>query len=84
MPGSDERDRQDDLDATTESVRDDAKRVMEIEEQKQDLDAGDPRVDALSSEAEHLASQIQHKTRIERQITDGDPDEGSDPAERPN
>jgi hypothetical protein len=84
MPRSEDSDRQDDLDATAESLLEDAKRVTEIEEQKQDLDVGDPRVDALSIEAEHLAGQIQHKSRIERQISDGDPGEGSDPAERAN
>jgi hypothetical protein len=84
MPRSDEGDRQDDLDATAESLREDAQRITEIEEQKQDLDVGDPRVDALSTEAERLAGQIQHKSRIERQISDGDPADGPDPGGRAN
>jgi hypothetical protein len=84
MQRSDDRDRQDDLDATAESLRDDAKRITEIEEHKQDLDVGDPRVDALSNEAEHLAGQIQHKSRIQRQISDGDSADGPDPEERAN
>jgi hypothetical protein len=84
MPRSDDSDRQDDLDATAESLREDAKRISDIEERKQDLDVGDPRVDALSNEAERLAGQIQHKSRIERQISDGDPVDGPDPEGRPN
>lgn len=84
MPSADQSDRQDDLDATAESLLEDAQRLTEIEEQKQDLDVGDPRVDVLSIEAERLAGQIQHKSRIERQISDGDPDDGSNAAERAN
>lgn len=84
MPRPDDSERQDDLDATAESLREDAERMTEIEGQKQDLDVGDPRVDALSNEAERLAGQIKDKSRIERQISDGDPTDGSDPAEPVN
>ena len=84
MPRADDDERQEDLDATAESLREDAERIMNIEEQKQDLKVGDPRVDALANEAEHLAGQIQQKSRIQRQISDGDPGEGSPPAERVN
>jgi hypothetical protein len=84
MPRSDKDDRQDDLDATAESLREDAKRVVDIEEEKQGLDVGDPRVDALSSEAERLAGEIQHKSRVERAISDGDRIDGPEPGGRAN
>lgn len=82
MPGSEERKRQEDLDATAESLRDDAKQVVEIEERKKDLEVGDPRVDALARDAERLADQIQRKSRIQRELGEGS--DGSDPGGRPN
>jgi hypothetical protein len=70
MAPSDKEERQDDLAATAESLHEDALRVAEIETEKQELDVDDPRVDALSSEAEHIAGQIQHKSRIERDLAE--------------
>lgn len=84
MSGSDERDRQEDLNATAESLRDDAQRVVEIEDRKQGLEVGDPRVDTLSREAERLAGQIQDKSRIQREISRDEPADGSDAGERAN
>ena len=84
MLGSDERDRQEDLNATAESLRDDAQRVVEIEDRKQGLEVGDPRVDTLSREAERLAGQIQDKSRIQREISRDEPADGSDAGERAN
>jgi hypothetical protein len=69
MPHPDEE-RREDLAATSESLQDDAERVVDIEHEKQDLDAADPRVDTLSVEAELLAGQIQQKSRIERELAD--------------
>lgn len=70
MPHPDDE-RRDDLAATSESLQDDAERVVDIEHEKQELDAGDPRVDTLSNEAERLAGQIQEKSRIERELAHG-------------
>ena len=48
----------------------DAERLVKIEQAKQDLDAADPEVDALSIEAEKLALQIEQKSRMERDLAD--------------
>jgi len=60
----------DDLAATSDSVREDARQVVEIEEEKRDLPAGDPRLTTLSREAERLAGQVEQKSRIERDLAD--------------
>jgi hypothetical protein len=64
----DDEERQEDFSATAESLRQDARRVAEIEEVKQRLDIDDPRVDALSHEAERIAGDVQRKSRIERDL----------------
>ena len=63
-----EDERRDDLAATSEALEDDAERLVDIEQEKQALDGADPRVDALSLEAERLAAGIQEKSRVEREI----------------
>jgi hypothetical protein len=63
-----DEERQEDFSATAESLREDAERVAEIEEQKQGLDIEDPRLDALSHEAERIAGDLQRKSRIERDL----------------
>jgi hypothetical protein len=68
MNPRDEDERREDLTATSTSLRDDAKRVQDIEEEKQGLDPDDPRVDALSHEAERIAADIADKSRIEREL----------------
>ncbi len=70
MPNPEGEERREDLAATSESVEDDAERLVEIEHEKQGLDPADPRVDTLSIEAERLAGQIQQKSRLERQLAD--------------
>lgn len=65
---ADDDERRDDLTATSESLQGDAERLMDIENEKQALDAADPRVDVLSIEAERIAGQIQQKSRIERHL----------------
>ena len=62
--------RREDLAATSDSLREDAKRVVEVEEEKQHLDAGDPRLTALSREAERVAGRVQEKSRIERELAE--------------
>jgi hypothetical protein len=75
--------RRDDLSATSESLQSDAERLLEIENEKQALDGADPRVDALSIEAERIAAHIQDKSRVERNLADG-LTEGDDLSRRPN
>jgi hypothetical protein len=67
----DDQKRQEDLSATAESLRDDAQRVAEIEDAKQQLDIDDPRLDALSHEAERVAGDLQRKSRLERALAAG-------------
>lgn len=64
----DKQKRQEDLSATAESLQEDAQRVVEIEDAKKDLDIDDPRLDALSHEAERLAGDVQRKSRLERAL----------------
>ncbi len=78
MAGADV-DRREDFAATSESLKVDAERLVDVEQEKQALDAGDPRVDTLSLEAEHLAVQIQHKSRVERDLAKGIPEDGESP-----
>ena len=70
MPRADDEVLREDLAATSESLINDAKRLVKIEEAKQDLDAADPEVDDLSIAAERLALQIEKKSRMERDLAD--------------
>ena len=70
MPESSERERREDLAATSDSLQEDARRVAEIEDEKQDLDPEDPRLDELSSQAERIAGDIERKSRIERALSE--------------
>jgi hypothetical protein len=63
-------DAEEDLRATSESIGDDAARLKALEEEKATLDADDPRLPALSREAEHLAQGMAAKTTVERVLTD--------------
>ncbi len=83
MTRADDAERQEDLAATAESISADARRVIDIEAEKQELDIDDPRLDKLSHEAERLAGLIQRKSRIERQIA-GIDDGGQAKPERSN
>jgi hypothetical protein len=76
---ADDDERRDDLAATSESLQGDAERLVDIEREKQALDAADPRVDVLSIEAERVAGQIQQKSRIERDLADDVPEDGKPP-----
>jgi len=68
MPLPDDAQLREDFAATSESVQDDAERLVAIENEKQGLDPADPRVDTLSIEAELLAGRIQRESRIEREL----------------
>jgi len=70
-PADDDRDtRNQDLRATTESIQSDAARLAEIEQAKGEMEAADPEVDRLSSEAVELSNGIAAKTRAERELSE--------------
>ena len=57
-----------DLRATSDSIRADARRLEAVEAQKEGLEPEDPETDRLSSEAVELAERITHQAKAERQI----------------
>ena len=57
-----------DLQATEDSIRSDLARLATVEASKRALPPDDPEVDALSDEAVQLAEGIAHKTRAEREL----------------
>ncbi len=59
-----------DFRATTESIRRDAEQVVALEEQKQELDPGDPRVDHLSAQVERITAGLQDKVAAERELAE--------------
>jgi hypothetical protein len=65
-----ESDLEGDLRATAEDIAADAAQIKELEEEKVELDAEDPRVQELSAKSERLARQLVPKTIAEREITD--------------
>jgi hypothetical protein len=81
MPDADEQERREDLAATSESLQNDAERIVDIEDEKQKLDLDDPRVTTLSKEAERLSLGVVQKSRVERDLSEGD---GDGPPERSN
>ena len=81
MPGPDEEKRREDLTATAESLKHDARRLFEIEDEKEHLDIDDPKLDELSKQAEQLAGDVQRKSRVERALSDEGPTEPDEPGE---
>jgi hypothetical protein len=59
-----------DLKATSDSIRTDLSRLAAIEDEKSTLDGEDPTVDRLSDEAVRLADRISRETRAERQLSE--------------
>ena len=70
MTKPDDDERMDDLAATSESLREDARNIAEIEEEKQHLRAGDPRLTSLSRRAERIAGEVQQQSRVERDLAE--------------
>ena len=81
MPARSEDQRREDLDATSDSLKSDARRLFDIEDTKEHLDIDDPKLDELSKQAELLARDIQQKSRIERALADEGPTEPDEPGE---
>lgn len=84
MSERDDDQRRQDLAATSESVEIDARRIAQIEDEKQDLDIDDPRLDELSRKAEQLAGEVQRKSRVERALSEEGPTEPDGPPPRAN
>ena len=61
---------QQDLKATSDSIRHDAERLAQLEERKSELDPGDPRVDQLSRDVETLIGDIADKGKAERELAE--------------
>jgi hypothetical protein len=84
MSDRDEDRRREDLTATSESLKEDSRRLFDIEDEKQELDIDDPRLDELSSQAEQLAGEVQRKSRVERALSEEGPTEPDGPPPRSN
>ncbi len=69
-PGADEPAAEQDLRATGDEIRQDLRRLGAVENEKQSLDAEDPRVGELSRDAVAIADRIARETRAERQLSD--------------
>ena len=57
-----------DLRATSDSIRQDAAQVDDIEREKAGLDADDPRIDTLSRQVEHVIERMQVKAAAETEL----------------
>ncbi len=58
----------DDLKATADAAAEDARRLMELEQEKGQLAADDPRLTTLSEEARVLGERLAQVTDIEHQL----------------
>ncbi len=65
----DRRAKEQDLRATSDSIRTDADRLDTIEQSKSGLKPNDPALRRLSSEAANLGEELAQKTRAEEQLT---------------
>ena len=68
-PPADRAAAEQDLKATADSIRADAGRLMDLEDDKLALDSGDPAVGRLSDDAVDLAKRIVRQTTAERQLS---------------
>lgn len=66
---NDRQDTEQDLQATSESIKADARRLLEIEHAKTELEPTDPKVDALSDQAVVIAKRTLDKTLVERELS---------------
>lgn len=61
---------QEDFLATVESIAQDARDLEQIEREKAELDAADPKVRSLSARAEALADELHHKTLAQQELAE--------------
>ena len=59
-----------DLRSTEDSIRHDADRLKDLEDEKAATDPDDPQIRQLSEEAEHVAARLHDKTTAERELTE--------------
>ena len=64
-----------DLKATSENIKADAQRLLEVESEKLDLPPGDPRSDELGEEAAQLGGRIASTTKVQAALADEAADE---------
>lgn len=60
---------QDDLRSTEDSIRRDAERLKQLEDQQASLDPGDPRAERISVQIKRLANRLQGKAAAERELS---------------
>ncbi|MFL5642732.1 MAG: hypothetical protein ACJ77V_01995 [Chloroflexota bacterium] len=63
-------DPKEDLRATSESIQHDARQVEALEREKEQLDPGDPRVEAISKKVEQLIAAMQAKAAAETDLSE--------------
>jgi hypothetical protein len=61
---------QEDLKATSDSIRHDAQRLSDLEKAKTELDPADPRVEQMSKDIEKLIAEIADKAKAERELAE--------------
>jgi len=59
---------EDDLRTTAEAIIVDAEAIKDIEQEKLDLDADDPRIAGLADEAEAVAKRLLQEATVEREL----------------
>ena len=59
---------EEDLRTTAEAIKADAARVQDIEEEKLELEADDPRIPELAHEAEAVAERLLQEAKVERAL----------------
>ena len=57
-----------DLESTESSIRSDARRLENLEQEKAELEPTDPRVDVLSEQVEQVANDVRGKAAAEREL----------------
>jgi hypothetical protein len=68
-----------DLKATSENIKADAQRLLEVETEKLDLPPRDPRSDELGEEAAQLGGRIAATTKVQSALADEVADEVDSP-----
>ncbi len=60
----------DDLRATEQSIHRDAKKIVDLEERKSELDPSDPAVERISDQVQKTAQALSDKTAAEQELVD--------------
>jgi hypothetical protein len=62
--------RNDDLRSTEESIRQDAREIERLEDEKQAMPAGDPRLGSVSGRVERVSGELRDKASTERALAE--------------